>query len=227
MKYIRRTIWPLLLLALFPAVSHAEAGELGGIAELALKIFLVVGIGLALLWIGLSLLLFLRVLRKKSWGKRLGWSVLFLFSPVLLALMFLGFFVLGDSPSQVTEITRKPLTVYGVTFPPGSTASYEQTGGLFGWQMQRTLQEIHGPGPVLLGKLRIDGFIFIPNNSGNEVRLELSAGSTIDGWPCSDTTVSLEPKGPVLQSCFLAAPHKWQGQMMQAGAFVMPKGAAE
>jgi hypothetical protein len=218
MKQLRRTVLPLLWLALFPVVSHAEAGELGGIALFAFTAFLV-------FWGGLTLLVFLLALRKLSLGKRLGLSVLFLFAPVLLlSLELLREYAFDESASEVTEITRKPLILYGATFPRGSSASYEVTGGFFGWHAQRSLQEIHGPGPVVFGKLHIDGFIFIPGNSGNDVRVVLSAGETIDGWPCGDTTVTLEPGGPVLQSCFLTAPHTWRGQLLPAGAFVIPNG---
>jgi hypothetical protein len=220
MKDIKGTMLPLLLLVLFPSASYAEAGELGGIAMFAFNAFLV-------LWVGLTLLL-LVLLRKLSWGKRLGWGALFLFSPVLLlALALLKAYAFGESTDEVTELTRQPLTVYGATFPPGSRASYDQSGGFFGWHAERTLLEIHGPGPVLMGKLHIDGFIFIQNNSGNEVRVELSPGEAIDGWPCGDTTVDLEPNGPVFQSCFLATPYSWHGRLLSAGVFVTTSGPSE
>jgi hypothetical protein len=52
---------------------------------------------------------------------------------------------------QVKEVTHSPLTVAGATFPAGTPAWYEQTGGvsdrhlLSGRHMRRTSREIHIP----------------------------------------------------------------------------------
>jgi hypothetical protein len=215
MKHIKRTL-ALLLLAFFPLTAQAEAGELGGLAVMAMEVF-------AVFWVASTLLLFLLPLRRLSVGKRFGFTALFFFSPAIwLALALLKDYAWGETATDKTVITTEPLTLYGATFPPGSEAEYEQTGGFFGWHAQRTLQNIHGPHPVLMGKLRIDGFIFIPANREDEIRVQLSAGETIDGWPCGDTMVDLTPNGPVLKSCFLSAPRVWQGQSLPAGAYVMP-----
>ena len=218
LRYVRPHFGRLAVLALlftlFPAVSHAEAGELGGIAVFAVTAACVI-------WIVLTLLLFLLVLRRVPMLKRLAASVFFLFSPILmLGAALLKEIAFGDSMSQKTEVTKKPMVVLGVTFPPGSRTEYDQKGGFFGWHADRTLQAIHSPHSVMLGNVPIDGMIFIANNSPGEVRVEVSAGGTVNGWPCSDTTLNLTPTGPVLQSCFLAAPHTWHGQQYGEGVFV-------
>ncbi|MDB0571402.1 hypothetical protein LBW59_11540 [Ralstonia solanacearum] len=210
-----------LLLVLFPLTSRADVGSLGGVVVIAFTIF-------ATLWAFLALIVFLSLGRKLSLRKRFGWATLFLLSPVLLlGVELLAEYASGEGITRKTEITREPLMMYGVTFPPGSQADYEQTGGFFGGHAQRTLQHIRSPHPVLLGDIHIDGFIFIPGNSGNTIRLLLSAGHTIDGWPCNDATVQIEQGRPILLSCFLAAPRMWHGRLAPAGAYVTFEGVQE
>lgn len=135
-----------LLLVLFPLTSRADVGSLGGVVVIAFTIF-------ATLWAFLALIVFLSLGRKLSLRKRFGWATLFLLSPVLLlGVELLAEYASGEGITRKTEITREPLMMYGVTFPPGSQADYEQTGGFFGWHAQRTLQHIRSPHPVLLGK---------------------------------------------------------------------------
>ncbi|MDO3623344.1 hypothetical protein Q3O98_19905 [Ralstonia pseudosolanacearum] len=207
-----------LLLVLFPLTSHADVGSLGGVVATAFTMF-------ATLWGTLTLFMFLLLGRKLALGKRLGWTALFLLSPVLLlGLALLAAYALGEGITDKTEITREPVMVYGVTFPPGSQIDYEQTGGFFGWHAERTWQHIRSSHPVPLGNIHIDGFIFMPQNRGNTIRLLLSAGQTIDGWPCGDTTVNIEQGKPILLSCFLTAPRMRHGQLMPAGAYITADG---
>lgn len=221
---IKRAMLPVLLF-LFPLTSNAGVGSLGSVAVTALKIF-------AALWGSATLAIFLLLRRKLSLVKCFGWSMLFLFSPVLLQALAILWgvtvgYALGAIGTDRVEHTRAPLTVYGVVFPLGSRIEYEQTGGFFGWRAERALQHISGPHPVLLGNIYIDGFTYIPNNSGNTIRLRLSAGQTVDGWPCGgDTTVDVGHGAPRLRSCFLAAPHMWRGKLVPAGTsvYVTPDG---
>ncbi|MGS0895425.1 hypothetical protein ACVBGC_23255 [Burkholderia stagnalis] len=200
--------------ALLPSIAHAEAGELGGIAMAALTFSSVV-------WVVLTLLVFLLLLRRLTPWKRFGLTLLFFFLPVLLlGGELLKEYAFGESTSNRTEITTKPMVVLGVTFPPGSRAEYEQTGGLFGWGATRTLETIHGPRPVLLGKVPIDGLIFIKESCCDQARAEVSAGTIVDGWPCGDAMFDLTPAGPALRSCFLAAPLAWHGKQWPAGSYV-------
>jgi len=179
----------------------------------------------AALWGTATLVVFLLLRRKLSLAKCLGSSVLFFISPgLLLALAVLWSFAMkysfGEGEIYKTKHTREPLAVYGVDFPSGSRVEYEQTEGFFGWRANRTLRHIHSPHPVLLGNIHIDGFIFIPNNYGNTVRLLLSDGQTLDGWPCGETTVNIEHGTPRLESCFLAAPHTLRGKLVPAGTYI-------
>ena len=204
-----------LLFALFPAMSHAEAGELGGIAVFAATAACVI-------WSVLTLLLFFLILRRVPMLKRIAASVFFLFSPILL----LGAAVVeeiafGESTTQKTEITKKPMVVLGATFPPGSRAEYDQRGGFLGWHADRTLQAIHSPYPIMLGNIPINGMIYIANNSTGEARVELSPGGNVNGWPCdSDTMLNLTPTGPTLRSCYLVAPYTWHGKMYPQNTYV-------
>ncbi|MDR0242222.1 MAG: hypothetical protein LBJ65_11535 [Burkholderia sp.] len=204
---------PALPLALFPSVSHAEAGELGGIAMAALTVASVI-------WIVLTVLMFVLVCRRLPMPKRLACSVLFFFMPfLLLGGELLREYALGGYVER-PEVTTQPQEVLGATFPPGSRAVYNGEGGFFGWGAKRTLQSIHSPRPVLLGNVPIDGLIFIPENCCDQARAEVSAGTVIDGWPCGDTMFDLTPAGPALRSCFLAAPVTWHGKPWPAGSFV-------
>lgn len=204
---------PALPLALFPSVSHAEAGELGGIAMAALTVA-------SVFWVVMTLVVFALLLRRMPMPKRLAFTVLFFFLPALL----LGGELLKeyalDGYSGRDEVTTQPLVVLGVTFPPGSHAVYDGAGGFFGWGAKRTLQSIHGPHPVLLGKVPIDGLIFIPENCCDQARAEVSAGTIIDGLPCGDAVFDLTAAGPALKSCFVAAPVVWRGNQLVAGSFV-------
>ena len=211
----------LLLLTLFPLTSRADVGSLGGVVATA-------GMIVATLWAFATLFVFFLLGRKWSLRKRLGWTALFCLSPVLLVgLALLAEIATGEGISDKKEVTREPMTVYGVLFPPGSQIEYDQTGGFFGWHANRTLQNIRSPRPVALGNIRIDGFIFIAGNSGNTVRVLVSAGQTIDGWSCGDTSVNIEQGKPVLVSCFLTAPRMWRGQLVPAGTFITADGDKE
>lgn len=204
---------PALLSALFPSMSHAEAGELGGIAMAAFTFSSAV-------WIVLTLVVFVWVLRRLPLLKRLACTVLFFFLPLfMLGGALLKDYAL-DGYIDRPEVTTKPMVVFGATFPPGSQARYNGEGGLFGWGAKRTLQSIHGPHPVLLGNVPIDGLIFIPENCCEQARAEVSAGTVIDGLPCGDTVFDLTPAGPALRSCFLAAPVTWRGNALPAGFYV-------
>lgn len=204
---------PALLSALFPSVSHAEAGELGGIAMAAVTFSSTV-------WVVLTVVVFVWFLRRLPLLKRFACTVLFFCLPALLiGGMALWEYAL-DGYTDRPEVTTKPLVVLGVTFPPGSQAHYDGAGGFFGWGAKRTLQSIHGPRPVLLGNVPIDGLIFIPENCCDRARAEVSAGTIVDGLPCGDTMFDLTPAGPALRSCFLTAPVTWHGKQWPAGSYV-------
>ncbi|WP_414448041.1 hypothetical protein AB4851_00925 [Burkholderia sp. 22PA0099] len=202
-------------LALFPSASRADVGSLGAVAMAAFTVFVAI-------WGGLTLFVGLWLCRRLSVVKRLAWSALFFCLPAIyLAVSLLSSYALGEGTRLRTEVTKQPLEVSGVTFPPGSTADYEQTGGLFGLGAQRTLQAIRSPHPVPVGNVFVDAFIFIPQNSGDTVRVDLSPGQTIDGWPCGgDSTLHLTPAGPKLAACFLAGSREWKGRLLQPGAYV-------
>ncbi|AXF25594.1 hypothetical protein CUJ89_34665 [Burkholderia pyrrocinia] len=204
---------PALPFALFPSVSRAEAGELGGIAMAALTVA-------SVFWVVLTLVVFVLLRRRMPILKRLACTVLFFFLPALL----LGGELLKeyalDGYSGRDEVTTQPLVVLGATFPPGSHAVYDGAGGFFGWGAKRALQSIHSPHPVLLGNVPIDGLIFIPENCCDRARAEVSAGTIIDGLPCGDAVFDLTPTGPALRSCFMAAPVLWRGNQLVAGSFV-------
>ncbi|MDP9651653.1 hypothetical protein [Paraburkholderia caledonica] len=203
-----------LLFLLLPTVSHAEAGELGGVAVFAVTVC-------SLIWVTLTLLVFLLFRRRLPILKRIGLSALFLFLPVLLlGGEFLKEYAFGEYTSTRTEVTTKSSDVLGVTFPPGSHAEYEQTGGFFSWGANRTLHAIHSPRPVMLGNVSINAMIYIPENCCGQVRVEVSENVNINGWSCGDATFDLTPAGPALRSCFLTAPRRWRGQQYLAGAFV-------
>ncbi|NTX30502.1 hypothetical protein HT746_25865 [Burkholderia pyrrocinia] len=204
---------PALLLAPFPSASHAEAGELGGIAMAAVTFSSAV-------WVVLTLAVFVWFFRRLPLLKRLACTVLFFCLPALLiGGMGLAEYAL-DGYTDRPEVTAKPLVVLGVTFPPGSQANYNGAGGLFGWGAKRTLESIHGPRPVLLGNVPIDGLIFIPENCCDRARAEVSAGTIVNGWPCGDAMFDLTPAGPALRSCFLAAPLTRHGKQWPAGSYV-------
>lgn len=107
---------PALPLALFPSVSHAEAGELGGIAMAALTVA-------SVFWVVMTLVVFALLLRRMPMPKRLAFTVLFFFLPALL----LGGELLKeyalDGYSGRDEVTTQPLVVLGVTFLPEATPS--------------------------------------------------------------------------------------------------------
>ena len=208
---------PILLLFLLPTTSYAQIGP----HPENLVYFL---IGLCIAWVILTLLILLVcLLRCRQWSMwmRLGLPVVFFFSPILLfGLPFLEDYAFGKIPRSKTEITHMPTEVYGVTFPPGSEASYQQEGGFFGWHAKRTLIAIHSPHPVLLGNLSISAFIEIPSFSGNQARVILSEDETINGMPCGNTVVNLTPSGPTLDSCKLLKPIRQGDKLLPAGMTV-------
>ncbi|MBN3724528.1 hypothetical protein [Burkholderia sp. Ac-20379] len=206
---------PALLLALFPSIGRADVGSLGAIAEAAFMAALAI-------WSALTLFVGLWVCRRLSVVKRIAWSALFFCFPAIYLAVTLGAgYALGEDTRNVDELTTRAIVVSGVTFPPGSTAEYEQTGGVFGLGAHRTLQSIRSPHPVPLGNVRVDAFTFIPQNAGDEVRVDISPGQTLDGWPCEgDAVLHLTPAGPKAASCTLGASHMWRGQWLQPGAYV-------
>lgn len=200
---------------LLPSTSYADVGSLGALGLAAFTV-------LVAIWGGLTLFVGLWLCRRLPVLKRLAWSVLFFCLPAIyLAVSLFASYALGEGTRLRTEVTKHPVAVSGVTFPPGSTAEYEQTGGVFGLGAQRTLQSIRSPHPVPIGNLRVDAFIFIPQNSGDMVRVDLSPGQVIDGWPCGDdSTLHLTPSGPKLAACFLSGSHEWKGRVLRPGAYV-------
>lgn len=218
---MNRKMLPALLLALLPTLCYADVGDLAGIALIAMGVLLAT-------WTGLSLIVFLIARRKVSVWKRLGFASLFFISPALLiGLLVLKAYVFGDRPTEVTETTHQPLVVADITFPAGSHAKYEQTGGFFGWRSQRKLLAIRSPHPLLLGGAHIDGLW--PDQSSDEVvSLEMSEAQTIEGWRCTANfapQMRRTPSGLVLKTCQLAVPHVWRGQRLPAGTFVSRDGA--
>jgi hypothetical protein len=180
------------------------------------------------IWSGLALLVFL-LLRRLNGVLRLGATVLFFFSPVLLGAMTLLREELFDEQTvQVEESTRGPITVAGATFPPGSLATYEQTGSMFGQHVlsgrhtRRALLEIHSPSPVLWSEIRITGLKF--SEGSNVILFYLEGDQIIDGWSCAAAPFGPEldptPRGLRLRSCWLSAPRQWHGQLVPAGANV-------
>lgn len=205
-----------LLLLLVPSLGRADMGSAGGFA-------LLFGIGIAI-WMACVLLIFFALRKKFSTGKRIAIaSSLFLLPFVKGPFDAIRESLYGTTPQRVTEITRAPMTVYGVPFPKGSRVVYQDSGGSFGKMAIRALHEIHSPSPVLLGNVHISAFIYIPNNEHNFVRVILSENETVDGVACRDTTLHLDGKTPRLHSCFLATPHLIAGRAYAAGVFVFTK----
>lgn len=215
---------PALLLFLLPTTSYAQVGS-GNLVYWAVGFF----IFCLLAWVILTALVFracLRRYRQQSMWKRLGLPVLFFFVPVLLVWSsFQDPF--GGSIRFYTEITNKPVEACGVTFPPGSEAKYQQTGGFFGWRAKRTLTDIRSPHPVLLGNIKISGIIYIHNYCPSTARVILSENQTIDGWPClagRDVTITLTPSGQALRLCSLSEPHRWGEKLLPAGTHIIING---
>lgn len=210
---------PALLFLLLPAICYADVGDVGRVAMFAIGIFLV-------MWGGLSIGVFLANRRQVSARKRFGLACLFFVSPAVCLMLVLGEeYAFGDSYTQVTETTGRPLVVAGITFPAGSRAHYEQKGGFFGWHAQRTLLDIHSPHAISLGDVHIDGLKLDPFSE--DVTLDLSGDQTIEGWPCAASfgpIMSHAPSGFVLKSCWLTAPREWRGQLIPAGTNVTRSG---
>ncbi|MEK6350055.1 MAG: hypothetical protein V4764_21410 [Burkholderia sp.] len=197
----------LTLLALFPATSRADVGDLGAIVDVVLMAGLVI-------WGAVALFVGLWVCRRQSVLRRVGWSVLvFCFPAICVGVMLGAGYLLDQSTRNVTELTKRPVDVLDATFPAGSTAVYEQTGGLFGWGGRRTLLSIRSPQPVLLDNVRVAALTSIPQGLSNEVRVDISPSQTLDGWPCEgDAVLDLRPTGATPLGCTLSAAHLWHGQ---------------
>jgi hypothetical protein len=209
-----------LVLFSLPTICHADVGDLGRVAVVAIGIFLA-------LWGGLSVGVFLLSRRRWAGWRALALASLFFVSPALLIvlILFKGY-ALGEYPAEVTEATSQPLAVAGITFPIGSRVRYEQTGGVFGWHARRKLLDIHSPHPLSLGGIRIDGLQL--HQFSADVSIYLSGDQTIEGWSCAatfDPVMSRAPSGFALQSCQLAVPHIWRGEVIPAGTFVSRDGA--
>ncbi|MDB5775188.1 MAG: hypothetical protein JWP38_1321 [Herbaspirillum sp.] len=219
MKRIQSVMLPALLLALFPPSSRADVGNLGGLVQVALTIS-------GLVWVGLTVTVFVLLRRRLSAGKRVVGSVLFFFAPVLfVALASFKEYAFGEYTTEVTETTREPLAVAGTVFPAGSRAHYEQTGGFFGWRAQHTLLDIHSARPVWLGTIRIEALTL--DRDSDQLTLNLSGDQVLNGWLCAGGEYTLmwtTPKGLQLDSCWLAASREWHGETVPAGTYVSRNG---
>ncbi|MBN3735105.1 hypothetical protein [Burkholderia sp. Tr-20390] len=193
---------PLLTLPLLaPAICKAEAGELGGVVDLAfyLLIFFVVW---ALLTGAFSWLL-----RKQPPGKRGGLTLLFFSLPVLVLFGWgaLDQF-LGTPGNHVDGTADRPIVVAGVSFPAGSEVQYVQTGGGF-WNRQPIgAQSDTG---VRMGALEIKGLLR-QDFDVDVWSVTLTRPQTIDGWSCAPDSVVMRWQPDVTQrqlyQCELAAP---------------------
>lgn len=163
---------------------------------------------------------------KLSLFKRIGWTVFFFCTPVLYTtLSDFEDYAFGKHITYVTEITSEPMEVAAATFPVGSCAHYERTGGLFDRHAQRTLVDIHSPTPVSMDAIRIDGLR--PVVGGNSLMVNLSGDQILDGWSCAGgeyTIVQPTPTGTRLNACWLAVSQVWQGQTIPAGTYVTRAG---
>ncbi|CAL8479616.1 hypothetical protein [Caballeronia sp. S22] len=208
-----------LLLTLFPLSSRADVGNLGALAIPALSVA-------ATVWALLTVFAFFLLRRRLTLAKRISASILLFFSPVLwLALIGLKGYAFGEFYSEVTETTHEPVSAASATFPPGSRAHYEQTGGFFGWHARRELLDIQNPQPVKLGDLRIDGLKL--DRYSAQLHLSLSQNQMLDGWLCAAgeyTIVDATSNGYELNSCWLAAPREWHGKSVPSGTYVSRDG---
>ncbi len=186
-----------------PALCHAEAGELGGVAMVAVA-------ALAAGWLLLTAFLFI-MLRRVRTRIRYAATLLFFAAPFLWLAATFAWFSMTD-PGRFTPAhaytAREPVQMGGATFPAGSQVQNAPS----------SRRGAHEPGsvtsdtPVALGALSVRGISHHDGDEANVYDVALAFEQTIDGWPCAAVTdigtiVTIDdvhaPK-PQLRQCRLA-----------------------
>lgn len=145
--------------------------------------------------------------------------------------LLLPLFLINLPALYRTSIENKPVdtsgnkgaSLAGVTFPPGSQLTYENTG-LF----SKRLIAARSPHPLALGPLAIIAITETISTEGypdkpDRIRVLLARPQEIDGWTCNsrdETLLDLTPAGPRLSHCTLIADNggiRWPAGSMAMG----------